>query len=161
MEPPAAEASTSNVLEFAVGAPDSEYNGGDQVMRDDARVVAASEARAVRVQPDPDEPIEVQLMSARFLDIFEARDISVTGVGIFVPYRFEGCHLRSHVDLVITLPGSEPFLAKGRLVHRTKREREFFGVEFVGLSRESRSEIAGYVERRLAGDRLRSPAEPR
>ena len=130
-------------------------------MHDDARVAAARDARATRVQPLPDEPIEVQLMSDRFLDIFEARDISATGVGIFVPYRFEGCRLKSHVDLVITLPGSEPFLVKGRLVHRTKLEREFFGVEFVHLSRESRSEITRYVERRLASDRPQSPADSR
>jgi hypothetical protein len=53
---------------------------------------------------------------------------------------------------VITLPGSEPFLAKGRLVHRTKLEREFFGVEFVDLSHVWRSKIARYVERRLSSD---------
>ena len=130
-------------------------------MQDDARVATAGPAQAVRVRPEPDEPIEVQLMSEGFLDIFEARDISVTGVGIFVPYRFEGCHLTSPVDLVITLPGSEPFLAKGRLVHRTKLEQEFFGVEFVDLSHVWRSKIARYVERRLSSDRQRDLAESR
>jgi len=104
---------------------------------------------ATRVSPDPDEPIEIQLMSERFLDIFEARDISATGVGIFVPYRFEGCQLKSPVDLVITLPGEEPFLAKGRLVHRTKVAREFFGVEFVELPTAHAQKIVCYVARRL------------
>jgi hypothetical protein len=109
-------------------------------------------ARAARVHPAPDEPIEIQLMSERFLDIFEARDISVTGVGIFVPYRFEGCHLTTTVDLVITLPASEPFLAKGRVVHRTKMAREFFGVEFVDLPPPHAAMIARYVERHLSED---------
>jgi c-di-GMP-binding flagellar brake protein YcgR len=118
-------------------------------MHDDA---AAATARAPRVRPEPDEPIEVQLMSARFLDIFEARDISETGVGIFVPYRFEGCKLRSPVDLVITLPDEEPFRTKGRLVHRTKMEREFFGVEFVDIASAHRAQIGRYVSRRLAED---------
>lgn len=120
-------------------------------MHDDARPAIVP---AARVCPAPDAPVEVQLMSDRFLDIFEARDISVTGVGIFVPYRFEGCQLTSPVDLVITLPESEPFLAKGRLVHRTKLEREFFGVEFVALPSQHRAKIARYVETRLT-DRVR------
>jgi PilZ domain len=106
--------------------------------------------RAERVRPDPERPIDVHLMSDNFLDIFEARDISVTGVGIYVPYRFEGCRLTSPVELVITLPGSEPFLARGRLVHRTKKDREFFGVEFLDMPPDYQSQIARYVESRLA-----------
>lgn len=112
-------------------------------MREHARV-------AVRVCPDPDEPIEIQVMSEGFLDIFDARDISATGIGIFVPYRFEGCHLKSPVDLVISLPAAEPFLAKGRIVHRTKSAREFFGVEFVHLAAPHVAKIMRYVARRLA-----------
>jgi len=98
------------------------------------------------------------MMSERFLDIFEARDISTTGAGIFVPYRFEGCALKSPVDLVITLPKGDPFLAKGRVVHRTKTEREFFGVEFIGLPQDRAQEIARYVELRLAEEAARESA---
>jgi len=79
---------------------------------------------APRARPHPSDPVEIQLMSERFLDIFEARDISVGGAGIFVPYRFVGCAIKSPVDLVITLPRGEPFLAKGRVVHQTKTDRE-------------------------------------
>lgn len=105
---------------------------------------------APRVRPHPDEPVDIHLMSERFLDIFEARDISTTGAGIFVPYRFEGCALRSLVELVVTLPKGDPFRAKGRVIHRTKTDREFFGVEFVDLPQPQISEIERYVERRLA-----------
>jgi c-di-GMP-binding flagellar brake protein YcgR len=122
---------------------------------------AISRKPATRVRPTPEEPIEVQLMSQRFLDIFEARDISVTGVGIYVPYRFEDCKLKSPVDLVITIPGAEPFRAKGRLVHRTKLDREFFGVEFVDLSPAHRADIERYVERRVVADRLDRGADAR
>jgi len=114
---------------------------------------------ATRVCPEPDQPIEIQLMSENFLDIFDARDISATGVGIFVPYRFEGCRLKSPVDLVITPPAEDPFLAKGRIIHRTKVEREFFGVEFVDLPRSHVSAIGRYVERRLAEKRDSVPAD--
>jgi PilZ domain len=122
-------------------------------MTDEKRVAA-------RVRPHPSEPVEIQLMSKGFLDIFEARDISTTGAGIFVPYRFEGCALQNAVELVITLPNGDPFLAKGRIIHRTKTEREFFGVEFVDLPQERILEIAHYVERRLAEDARREPADP-
>ena len=118
-----------------------------------------SSAVAARVCPAPDEPIEIQLMSQSFLDIFDARDISVSGIGIFVPYRFEGCYLKSPVDLVITLPGAEPFLAKGRIVHRTKTAREFFGVEFVNLPLAQAAKVMRYVERRLAVNREGVPAD--
>jgi len=98
-------------------------------------------------------------MSERFLDIFEARDISTTGAGIFVPCRFEGCALKSPVDLVITLPKGDPFLAKARVAHRTKTEREFFGVEFMGLPQARVQQIARYVERRLAEEAVRERSE--
>jgi PilZ domain len=120
-------------------------------MLDDAR-------QAVRVRPHPSEPIEIQVMSENFLDIFDARDISETGIGIFVPYRFEGCNLKSPIDLVITLPGAEPFLAKGRIVHRTKVATEFFGVEFVDLPSSAVVMVEDYVARRLAEDRCSAPA---
>lgn len=120
-------------------------------------MVADEKRIAARVRPHPNEPVEIQMMSERFLDIFEARDISTGGAGIFVPYRFEGCALKSPVDLVITLPKGEPFLAKGRIVHRTKTDREFFGVEFVDLPPARTLEIERYVERRLAEDAEGAP----
>jgi len=125
----------------------------------DKAVMTEFSRPATRVSPDPGEPIEIQLMSEGFLDIFEARDISTSGVGIFVPYRFEDCNLKSHVDLVITLPGGEPFLAKGRVVHRTKLGREFFGVEFVGLPGRHAASVRRYVARRLAQLHDAAPAE--
>jgi c-di-GMP-binding flagellar brake protein YcgR len=124
-------------------------------MPDEKRIAAP------RVRPSLDEPIEVQLMSENFLDIFEARDISTTGVGIFVAYRFEGCALKSPVDLVMTLPNGDPFRAKGRVVHRTKTDREFFGVEFVNLPQPAIQEIDRYVQRRLAADARGEPIGPR
>ena len=45
-----------------------------------------------------------------------------------------------------------PFLAKGRVVHRTRAVREFFGVAFVDLPEPRIQDITRYVERRLAED---------
>ena len=91
----------------------------------------------------PKDPIVIKLTT----DGFEARDISATGAGIFVPPHLEGCALKSPIHLEIKLPESEPIRARGRIVHRTKLGREFLGVEFVHLSEAHASAIARYVER--------------
>jgi len=109
----------------------------------------AEKSRAMRVQPTAQQPVVVQLIS----DGFEARDISATGAGIFVPPHLEGCNLRSPINLVVKLPDSDAFRARGRIVHRTKLGREFLGVEFMNLSKAQVAEISRYVERRLAEGR--------
>ena len=102
-----------------------------------------SKPSAKRVRPTVKDPIVIQLTS----DGFEARDISASGAGIFVPTHLEGCALKSPVHLVIKLPESEPIRARGRIVHRTKLGREFLGVEFMHLSEAHVAAIARYVER--------------
>jgi c-di-GMP-binding flagellar brake protein YcgR len=114
-------------------------------------------APAKRVQPAANAPIAIHLIS----DGFEARDISATGAGIFVPTHLEGCALKSPVKLVIMLPDSEPFRARGRIVHRTKMGREFLGVEFMYLSPAQVSIIERYVERRLSASRQSVPQHRR
>jgi c-di-GMP-binding flagellar brake protein YcgR len=88
-------------------------------------------------------------MGDGFLDVFPARDISAGGVSIIVPHRFEGCPLEDDVDLVISLPGERPFMARGRIVHRTKTSHEFFGVEFSRLAAANAATIERYVDARL------------
>jgi c-di-GMP-binding flagellar brake protein YcgR len=110
---------------------------------------------ARRVRPTANAPIAIHLIS----DGFEARDISATGAGIFVPPHLEGCALKSPVKLVIMLPESEPFRTRGRIVHRTKMGREFLGVEFMNLSPAQVSSIERYVDRRLSASRQSGHAE--
>jgi c-di-GMP-binding flagellar brake protein YcgR len=111
-------------------------------------------ARAERVQPTAKDPVEIQLIS----DGFEARDISATGAGIFVPPHLEGCNLKSPINILIQLPESQPFRARGRIVHRTKIGREFLGVEFLNLPETHASLITRYVERCLSNGRQRGRA---
>ena len=105
--------------------------------------------RSKRVRPTAREPIAIRLMT----DGFEARDISATGAGIFVPAHLEGCSLKSPINLVIKLPGADPFRARGRIVHRTKLGREFLGVEFENLSRVNAAALDRYIEARLSEGR--------
>jgi c-di-GMP-binding flagellar brake protein YcgR len=89
-------------------------------------------------------------MGADSLDVLHARDVSTTGLGVYVAHGFEGFDLAREVDLVITLPGRRPFLARGHVRHRTWRDsRWFFGVEFSELAERDRSALARYVARRL------------
>lgn len=89
-------------------------------------------------------------MGDGFLDVFAARDISAGGVSIMVPHRFEGCSIEDDVDLVVSLPGVRPFMARGRIVHRTKTSHEFFGVEFSRLANAHATLIERYVDARLS-----------
>jgi c-di-GMP-binding flagellar brake protein YcgR len=97
--------------------------------------------------------VHVQIMGEGFLDVFAARDISAGGVSIAVPHRFEGCAIDDDVDLVISLPGERPFMARGRIVHRTKTSLEFFGVEFTRIANAHAASIERYVDGRLRESR--------
>ena len=116
-----------------------------------------SKPSARRARPTAKDPVVIQLTT----DGFEARDISATGAGVFVPTHLEGCPLKSPVHLVIKLPESEPIRARGRIVHRTKLEREFVGLEFVHLSEAHAALIARYVERIGPTARKASTPSPR
>lgn len=109
----------------------------------------AQDGRAVRVRPLPSQPVEVQIIGKASLDVLRARDISESGVGVWVEHRFEGCDIKLPVELVITLPKRKPFLAKGVIKHVTRRDEpvEYFGVEFTEISEGNRGQIASYVGR--------------
>ncbi len=102
-----------------------------------------------RVRPDPAAPVEVHIMGANSIDILHARDISATGIGVFVKHRFEGCDIDSELTLVVTLPGAKSFVAKGVIKHVTAdASRGYFGVSVTEISRDHRRQIATYVAER-------------
>ena len=90
-------------------------------------------------------------MGNGFLDVFRARDVSQTGLGILVPHGFEGCDLLGEVELIVTLPGTPPFFAKGNLRHRTRHGAlSFFGVELTRIGDRERLALRAYVNGRHA-----------
>lgn len=92
-------------------------------------------------------------MGPGFIDVLHARDVSETGLGIFVPHGFAGCDVKQGVDLVIKLPGKPSFSASGVLRHRTTEgSRSFFGVELTRLSDRARQALRDYVEARHKAD---------
>ena len=90
-------------------------------------------------------------MGPGFLDVFNARDVSQTGLGIIVPHGFEGCDLLGSVELIVTLPGFPSFSAAGTLRHRTRHGvLSFFGVELTRISNRDRDALRAYVTARHA-----------
>ncbi len=105
----------------------------------------------VRVRPEHDRPVEVQVMGPGFLDVFHARDVSQTGLGILVPHGFEGCDLLGDVELIVTLPGVPSFSASGMLRHRTRHGAlSFFGVQITRMAERDRRALRAYVTARHA-----------
>jgi hypothetical protein len=105
-----------------------------------------------RVRPRQELPVDIQILGAGFIEMLQARDISIGGIGILVPHQFNGYNVEGEVELVVKLPGQKSFLTKGFIRHRADvpGEARFFGIEFSGLSKEVSARLAAYVEKRIA-----------
>ncbi len=116
-----------------------------------ARKTLDSDRLARRARPLRVAPVEVQVMGRDSLDVLLARNVSETGIGVYVPHGFSGVDLEAEVELVVTLPAVSPFLTRGVIRHTTETEQEgkHFGLEFVELATPHRRAIARYVKTRL------------
>lgn len=108
--------------------------------------------RFKRIVPLNKKPVEIQIMGHAytdnaFLDVLYAKDISQGGVGVLVPHNFKGCRIHNIVELIITLPNTEPFKARGKIKHHRKDigEGGFFGVEFTQIEAGHVEEIISYL----------------
>jgi hypothetical protein len=125
-------------------------------------VSGKSSRKHLRVQADPSAPIRVDIMGNGFLDVLNARDVSVGGLGIRVPHGFVGCDILKEVDLIVTLGRTRPFKAKATIRHYNQAQH-VFGVEFSELSSDQRSSIEAYIQsclRRRSRQYMRAPAVP-
>jgi c-di-GMP-binding flagellar brake protein YcgR len=102
-----------------------------------------------RVKPHPAQPIEIQVLGNGFIEVLKARDISVGGIGIYVPHGFAGCDIDSELQIVVKLHGAKPFMTQARVRNLAKSgDSAFFGVEFTQLSRADHERIERYVAQR-------------
>ncbi len=96
-------------------------------------------------------------MGKGFLEVVQARDISVGGLSVFVPHGFVGCDIETQVDLIVTLGRSRPFKARGVIRHRSQDTgRTFFGVQFTEIESEHVAAIESYIAHRM--ERLHASA---
>lgn len=111
-------------------------------------------SESTRLRLPRSERVEVQIMGPGFLDVVLARDISLGGVGVWVPHGFRGCDTSAPVELILTLPSRKPLRMRGTIKHRTAASEgaEFFGVEFIDLPVMHRKAIADYIARRVEED---------
>jgi hypothetical protein len=122
-------------------------------------MVAGKESRKqLRVNADPSAPIRVDIMGQGFLDVLNARDISIGGLGIRVSHDFEGCDINSAVELIVTLGRTKPFKTTGVIRHHSKTAGDHvFGIQFTSLSAEQHQAVEAYIQ---ANVRRRARAEP-
>jgi hypothetical protein len=103
--------------------------------------------KQLRVKADPSAPIRVDIMGNGFLDVLNARDISVGGLGICVPHDFVHCDIDREVQLIVTLGRARPFMTKGAIRHHGKNsEDHVFGIEFTALTAEQLEAIETYIQ---------------
>ncbi len=109
---------------------------------------------STRVRAPATKRIEIQIMGPGYLEIVEASDLSLGGVGVRIPHGFEGCDLSMPVDLILTFPSQKPFMVQGRVVHRRSEnaQSDLFGVEFTRLSRDHYKIIEKYITTTLEED---------
>ena len=103
----------------------------------------------IRVETENDYPIEVQIMGDVFLDVLNAKDISTSGVGVYVSHEFKGCNINDEVDLILTLYNETPFKAKGAIIHNNISSKGYFSIEFTEISPDNKKEIYDYIQIRL------------
>ena len=105
--------------------------------------------RHLRMSPTHEDPIRVNIDGDHFVDIFDATDISESGLGLKAPQGFRGCDLNKQVSFIIELP-SRPkniFLqARGKIIHIYGSR---FGISFDDLSDITRAQIKRYIAGRL------------
>jgi hypothetical protein len=103
--------------------------------------------RGSRIIPTLEQPAELQIMGADFLEIPEVRDISENGLAISVPHKFNGHKPTQEVDLLLTLHGQGTVKARGAIRHvsYTRNDTATFGVELVAINDEDRAKIRNYV----------------
>lgn len=109
-------------------------------------------------------PIRVDIMGQGFLDVLNARDVSVGGLCIRVPHDFRDCDLDAEVELIVTLGRARPFKATGAIRHRSQTAGDhIFGIEFKSLLADQRKAIEAYIQaclrRRSVAD-LRAQRQP-
>ncbi len=114
----------------------------------------ATAPESTRLRLPRSERVEVQIMGPGFVDVVLARDISLGGVGVWIPHGFRGCDTSAPVELILTLPSRKPLRMRGTIKHRTATSdgAHFFGVEFIDLAVMHQKAIEDYIARCVGED---------
>ncbi|MGD0101495.1 MAG: PilZ domain-containing protein [Acidobacteriota bacterium] len=105
----------------------------------------------IRVLPEHNYPISVDINGENFIEVLKAIDISEGGVGISVPSELKGCYTDMPVTLVISLPQPVEYLFSvlGKIKHVANKK---FGVIFLNLDKTSLMKIRQYIAYRIKSE---------
>lgn len=112
----------------------------------------------LRVMPDANAPVRVDINGADFIEVIEAADISEEGIGITVTHKFAGCDVNRPASFIVYLPHpiNKYFRVDGRIMHV---RGDSFGVRFTNLNDKSRELVREYIalslRKRSAWDYIR------
>ncbi len=106
---------------------------------------------SLRVKPSMRDPIEVQFVAAKLLDLVHAVDISERGIGLRMNVRLDAKLVGTEVDLVISLPGQPSFHTRGAIHRVSPTDGYIVGIRFVGLSAKALAAIRSFIEYRSDG----------
>ena len=105
----------------------------------------------IRVLPEHNYPISVDINGENFIEVLKAIDISEGGLGISVPSELKGCYTDMPVTLVISLPQPVEYLFSvlGKIKHVANKR---FGVIFLNLDKTSLKKIRQYIAYRIKSE---------
>jgi len=109
---------------------------------------ALNRRKSLRITPEINAPVRVDINGEDFIDTIQAVDISESGIGILVPHRFNGCHVDQPATFVIHLPQpiNKFFRVEGLIRHVRNNT---FGVHFTNMNAKSRALVREYIGMRL------------
>lgn len=110
-----------------------------------------------RVKPLEEEPVEVHLMGTGLIDVLNANDISLGGIGILAPNHFDEWDLNEKIEIIVALPGDlADFRARGVIKQIGKKSSELglYGVQFTEMGPKGKQDLLVYVNRLIRKHRI-------
>jgi hypothetical protein len=106
---------------------------------------------APRAAPGGKEKVTAQFIGQNSGEVLDVRDISTSGIAVFVGAGFMYNNVQNEQQFVIKLPARPSFLVTGFVKHfRTKTDgREHLGIEFRKISDKYKMVIRDYVNTRI------------
>ncbi len=102
----------------------------------------------VRVIPDPQHPVIIDLVGENFIDVLRAKDIGEGGLSVYVPYQFNGCAIDREIELIITLPQVRSFKTAGMIRHKGQKQDLYFGISFTRVEKKDLEKLKEYINER-------------
>jgi len=120
----------------------SHLASGDKLM------VETNQRRYIRIKPELERPIRVDVNGDNFLEIIYAKDINERGIGFQVAHGFKGCEINQLVSIIVSLPHPANYnlSVKAQIKYISAYK---FGAVFHELSVKDRKNIQRYICHRL------------